>query len=489
MNKRFTLKFFKYLAIFLSINLILTLTTIIFVIFFSFKYIYGDFRNLDPDYFNLFSNKTEPDNHLKNLASKTNTQIYIINNKEKVIYPKNKSNISIKNEISKNINYAHSIPFYKGGYFVFIYKNKSHTSIKNIDDVSTSKLLDSIATQDFNKYRYNLNNNQQISFYKNTNQRPVLGPDEVSTSNDIKGYELYIVLAIFIILDIILALITAYFVSKRLTKPLFFYTDWIKNLSNGKLFKPEEGKIKKRSKKLYTELNESLSNLNDQLLNDRIYQNQINYYKEKWLNQISHDLKSPLTSIYGYSKLIKVADTQKHYQNLIIEKAQYMNKLIESLSTNFDVETSQMKSDKQSFNIQQTINKLISSLNYSKIHVGYLFEAKTNFYGNKLYFERLFMNLIDNSIQHNKFNPSIEIELEKNESQLIINYKDNGEGFDKNINLEDVLERSVTTKRDKKNHGVGFSVIKEAINYHEGEIQILQCYDAIHFKITLKENI
>ena len=119
-------------------------------------------------------------------------------------------------------------PFYKGGYFVFIYKNKSHTSIKNIDDVSTSKLLDSIATQDFNKYRYNLNNNQQISFYKNTNQRPVLGPDEVSTSNDIKGYELYIVLAIFIILDIILALITAYFVSKRLTKPLFFYTDWIK---------------------------------------------------------------------------------------------------------------------------------------------------------------------------------------------------------------------------------------------------------------------
>lgn len=156
-----------------------------------------------------------------------------------------------------------------------------------------------------------------------------------------------------------------------------------------------------------------MSNLNDQLLNDRIYQNQINYYKEKWLNQISHDLKSPLTSIYGYSKLIKVADTQKHYQNLIIEKAQYMNKLIESLSTNFDVETSQMKSDKQSFNIQQTINKLISSLNYSKIHVGYLFEAKTNFYGNKLYFERLFMNLIDNSIQHNKFYPSIEIELEK----------------------------------------------------------------------------
>ena len=80
-------------------------------------------------------------------------------------------------------------------------------------------------------------------------------------------------------------------------------------------------KVKSRKdQKLYTELNESLSNLNDQLLNDRIYQNQINYYKEKWLNQISHDLKSPLTSIYGYSKLIKVADTQKHYQNLIIEK-------------------------------------------------------------------------------------------------------------------------------------------------------------------------
>ena len=47
----------------------------------------------------------------------------------------------------------------------------------------------------------------------------------------------------------------------------------------------------------------------------------------------------------------------------------------------------------------------------------------------------------------------------------------------------------VLQQKEKKNHGVGFSVIKEAINYHEGDIQILQCYDAIHFKITLKENI
>ena len=44
----------------------------------------------------------------------------------------------------------------------------------------------------------------------------------------LKAMSFISLLAIFIILDIILALITAYFVSKRLTKPLFFYTDWIK---------------------------------------------------------------------------------------------------------------------------------------------------------------------------------------------------------------------------------------------------------------------
>ena len=117
---------------------------------------------------------------------------------------------------------------------------------------------------------------------------------------------------IALIINVVLALITSYLVSRRLTKPLGYYIDWIGNLSKEKLHQPNtKGNIKKYSK-TYPELHTSLTLLNQQLLQDKMYQNQINYYKSKWISQISHDLKSPLTSIYGYSKIIEVDDSNKN---------------------------------------------------------------------------------------------------------------------------------------------------------------------------------
>ena len=95
--------------------------------------------------------------------------------------------------------------------------------------------------------------------------------------------------------------------------------------------------------------------------------------------------------------------------NLFPEKATFMSDLIDSLNQTFDMETNQMKHDKENFPIQSTVNRIAQIIGYQSLTCDFHFEDGSTFYGNKLYFERLLINLINNSIDHNEINPSIKI--------------------------------------------------------------------------------
>lgn len=88
----------------------------------------------------------------------------------------------------------------------------------------------------------------------------------------------------------------------------------------------------------------------------------MSYYKSKWISQISHDLKSPLTTIYGYSKLIQADEQSQSYVQLISEKATFMSDLIDSLNQTFDMETNQMKMIKRTSLFNQQLIELLRLL-------------------------------------------------------------------------------------------------------------------------------
>lgn len=489
MNKRFILKFFKYLATFLILSFTIIIITSLFILKSMLDAIYSDIKSIDPDYFITSKVEDVPYSHLKELAAEEHAKLYLTNNKGNIIYPKKSKIQNVKPLILKNINYSNAVPISKEekNYIVYIYKNKHQSSIKNSKNINTHQLLQSITTHDYNKYNFNYQNNK-IKFHKNSNQNQILSKSISQSDIANKLIDIPKILIIALIINVILALITSYLVSRRLTKPLGYYIDWIGNLSKEKLHQPNtKGNIKKYSK-TYPELHKSLTSLNQQLLQDKIYQNQINYYKSKWISQISHDLKSPLTSIYGYSKIIEVDDSNKKYLNLISEKAKYMEDLIQSLNKDFDNETNQMKHDKESFPIQYTVEKFVSSIGYDNIELSFLFDQEETFYGNKLYFERCLINLIENSIEHNNLNPKINILFDKIENTLLIDYKDNGQGLPSNKN--DIFKPGYSTKATNKvNHGLGLTIIKEAIDYHNGSIHIIPTTNGVHFKIKLISQI
>ncbi|MCH4415076.1 sensor histidine kinase [Staphylococcus haemolyticus] len=484
MINKFTLKFLKYMTIFVLLNFTITCVLIIILFFKVLPNIYWDINEIEPTYLETYGVTKEPNDNLKSLAKKSNVDLYFVRKNGDILYPKSKRNSNIKPTLLKNMNNANSVVSKEGTYLVYIYRNKmKQPKITNSDEIKTSQLLDSLSSLDFNHYNYLISNNE-LQFVKNPGQRTILWNDNFGEAfNDSKNT--YIVLFIsFIVVNIILIALTAILISKRLTRPLSFYIDWIGNLSLGKLHQPTSKRKRFKNRRTYPELDASLSKLNEQMLSDKFYHNQMSYYKSKWISQISHDLKSPLTTIYGYSKLIQADEASQSYVQLISEKATFMSDLIDSLNQTFDMETNQMKHDKEKFPIQSTVNRIAQIIGYQSLTCDFHFEDESTFYGNKLYFERLLINLINNSIDHNEINPSIKITFSKIENNLMIDYKDDGQGLP-HANIDALFKQSYTSKANKAQHGIGLSIIKDAVNYHHGSITLLPSKQGVHFHIIL----
>ncbi|WP_436855916.1 sensor histidine kinase [Staphylococcus caeli] len=491
MNKRFTFKFIKYILLYFIIS------TILFIIgFIGFLYILSigtqtELNDLDSSFLELQLKDTQDDKpapspNVKRMAKKENAEIYIVDKQGNYIYPNKTGNI--KSKILNNIYHTNSIrylssPDNKYVYLIYIFKNEEKIHIKNKNSINTQQLIQSTENEGLNKYHFNIENNH-LNFIKNTTQRKYLD-DSIGNATNIN---LWLWVLVIIISNLLISIIISIILSKRLSNPLIFHINWVENLAKGKLYKPESKYNHKKIQKTYKELNTSITALNNQLLEDKFYQERIQYYKRKWISQISHDLKSPLTSIYGYSKLLSSNTCEENkYLILISNKAEYMNTLIDKLNSDFNMETQQMEIQKERFNLYQTIMKINKTLGYEKINISFKMPKDISFYGNKLYFERLLINLISNSIEHNKQNPNIDIFFSQDNNDLKINYFDDGHGLG-NKKLSDLINTNYTTKMNIQNSGLGFSIIYDSVKFHDGTIIINSPAKGASFTIWLKQN-
>lgn len=484
MNKRFILKLIKYMTVFFLINFIVSVAFIGWMTYILVTNLYNSLSEIEPDYLDMYNIYEEPNDNLNNLAKKERAMLYFTKKNGDIIYPKHLKSHNIRSLILKNMNYANSVKSQHNSYLVFIYKNNNKSqSLINTKHISTEKLLSSIQTHDFNKYNYVINNNS-LYFIKNSNFRDYNNSYELGYNSKNATIGFLKIGSIFLLINIIFVSITAFLISRRLTKPLSYYIDWISNLSLGKLHQPTSTRKRRKNRKTYPELDKSLYQLNQQMLNDKFYNNQINYYKSKWISQISHDLKSPLTTIYGYSKLIHTDEQSQPYAQLITEKATFMNDLIDSLNQTFDMETNQMKQDKERFPVQSTACRITQVIGYHSISLHFNILEDATFYGNKLYFERLLINLINNSIEHNEINPNIEITFSNIQNKLVIDYIDDGRGIPHD-HIDELFKQSYTSKENKDKHGIGLSIIQDAVNFHNGSIALLPSKSGVHFHIIL----
>lgn len=197
---------------------------------------------------------------------------------------------------------------------------------------------------------------------------------------------------------------------------------------------------------------------------------------------ISHDIKTPLTSILGYSQRLFTNktlsdETKTKYASTIYSKSLVMKEIVEEFD---DYLSCNIKDEKKTEKI--SIKYIVEYLNqYYKEDLkekGIEFRIKTNCQNaiiaiDLAKFKRIFSNVITNSIRHfDKEKKGLNINInEQKDDTIIFEIADNGSGCKEDLNK--IFEPLYTTDKSRKISGLGLSICKEIVESHGGEIKAI----------------
>jgi signal transduction histidine kinase len=200
---------------------------------------------------------------------------------------------------------------------------------------------------------------------------------------------------------------------------------------------------------------------------------------------ISHDLKTPITSIIGYVDAIQsgVATTEEKkekYLNIIESNAQYTNKLIDDLFLFSKLDINQMQYEFVRMPICEFLQDVIVEkqleLEESGVNVSYTIDiAKDKLLaidGKMVY--RIMSNIMSNAIKYgNKETPEIHIEATEEPDGVKVAISDNGQGISQE-NLEHIFDvffrEDVSRNKEIGGTGLGLSIAKQLVQAHGGAI-------------------
>ncbi|MCT4631924.1 MAG: HAMP domain-containing histidine kinase [Firmicutes bacterium] len=202
--------------------------------------------------------------------------------------------------------------------------------------------------------------------------------------------------------------------------------------------------------------------------------------RKQLLQDISHDLRSPITVVKGYAELMathQIKDKEKDkFINIIYHKISYIGNLINELFALNGLENNKdypMDIECISDILKNTV------LSHNTDRIKSTIEEDVYLTCNEKQMYRLFNNLIDNALEHSKNNKEIIIDLKSIDRIIVITITDFGIGIsDKDLpHIFDRFSRSDKSRNSDQNHfGLGLAISKAIVNNHKG---IIECQSTI----------
>lgn len=224
--------------------------------------------------------------------------------------------------------------------------------------------------------------------------------------------------------------------------------------------------------------------------------------QKKFVANISHDFRSPLTSIRGYldAMIDGTIPPEMHdkYLNILLNETERLTKLTNSLLTLNNLNTKGMLLDRTDFEINRIIRSTAASFEgtcrQKAVSVELILtddEMYVNADMGKI--QRVLYNLLDNAIKFSHQSSVIKVETSVKKNKLFISVKDSGIGIPKE-DLKLIWDRfyksDVSRGKDKKGTGLGLSIVKEILNSHEEHINVISTEGAgseFIFSLSLSE--
>ena len=246
-----------------------------------------------------------------------------------------------------------------------------------------------------------------------------------------------------------------------------------------------------RRKDEYNTLQLEVSYMNEQLKN-------LDNYQKNFIANVSHDFRSPLTSIKGYAEAMLDGtipeELHSKYLDIIVFETERLSKLTNNLLSMNQFEQGKTLLDVSSFDINMTIKKIAASFEGTctkkQIKLKLIFSEKETFVNaDQGKIQQVIYNLLDNAIKFSHSHAEIQIKTLEKKEKVLVSVKDFGIGIPKD-GIKKIWERFYKTDlsrgKDKKGTGLGLSITKEIINAHRENIDVTSTEGAgTEFTFTL----
>ena len=218
-----------------------------------------------------------------------------------------------------------------------------------------------------------------------------------------------------------------------------------------------------------------------------IHQKKISEIKSDFINNMSHEFKTPIATINLAIDAIKNPKTMgktskvKDYVNVIKEENNRMLSQVEDILLISQLEKGLLPIKMESVNINNIIKNSIYHVNLilqnkkGKIEVEYN-AYEPNIIGNFDHLTNVLVNILDNALKYSDNIPTIKIVTNSSEDDLQINIEDNGIGMDKSTKrliFDKFYRKESGNIHDIKGHGLGLSYVKKIIELHKGKIELI----------------
>lgn len=275
-----------------------------------------------------------------------------------------------------------------------------------------------------------------------------------------------------ILVILVLALILTAVLSSKVSKAI------IKPINELDLENPEKNEAYEELTPLLRKISKQKATINQQMSELKKKDNM----RREFTANVSHELKTPLTSISGFAELMKNGDipneTVTDFSKSIYDESQRLISLVNDIIKISELDEKSISLESESVDLyelsKEIIDRLTSEAKKNNVTLN-LIGANAEIIGVRKILDEMIYNLCDNAIKYNKENGRVDIVLNSTEYRVYLTVRDTGIGIPKEHQSR-VFERfyRVDKSHSKKvgGTGLGLAIVKHGAMYHNADVSL-----------------
>lgn len=272
-----------------------------------------------------------------------------------------------------------------------------------------------------------------------------------------------------LVISVLLGALVGFFISYGLLKPVYTLIDGLDKLSKGDY----SARIKINGLRVFSDLGEKFNSLASEL-------EESESLRSDFINNFSHEFKTPIVSIAGFAKLIKKGKLLKEQETEYLDIIEKESLRLSSLATNVlnltRVENKEILTDVSNFNLSEQIRTAVLELSdkWTKKDIEMNMDFDEYFVdANYELLMQVWINLVDNAIKYSQNGGIVTVDIKQKDDGIFVYVVNNGEEIgdeDKEKIFNKFYQKDKSHKTE--GNGIGLAIVKKIIKLHRGEVAV-----------------